>query len=163
MRNAVVPGPKTRAVRSRWPLGALLMVGLGIVLLAAPDAIEGPVLLPISPGHALSRLDTIALLPLLAGTFSLYYGLWQRRARLRLVASHALAPAVALVFIGGFGLGLLIASAFSAFFWWWAIGALLFATVLLSAVFVVTRAPSPSQHVPDRGRGAHSRTAGRDD
>ena len=35
------------------------MVGLGVVMLAAPDAVEGPVLLPISPGHALSRLDAI--------------------------------------------------------------------------------------------------------
>ena len=104
------------------------MVALGLVLLAAPDAVEGPVLLPISPGHALSRLDAIALVPLVAGSFSLYYGLWRHRGRLRVAA--------ALVFVGGFGLGLLIASAFSAFFWWWAIGAVLFGSALLTAVLV---------------------------
>ena len=115
------------------------MVGLGLVLLAAPAAIEGPVWLPISPGHALSRLDAIALVPLLAGTFALYHGLWRRRARLHLVASRALAPAAVLVFAGSFGLGLLIASAFSAFFWWWAIGAVLFGSALLTAVLVAAR------------------------
>ena len=115
------------------------MVGLGVVLLAAPDAVEGPVLVPISPGHALSRLDAIALGPLLAGSFSLYSGLWRHRGRLRLAASQALAPAAVLVFVGGFGLGLLIASAFSAFFWWWAIGAVLFGSALLSAVLVAAR------------------------
>ena len=115
------------------------MAGLGLVLLAAPDAVEGPVLVAISPGHALSVLDAIAVLPLLAGSFSLYHGLWRRRGRLRLLASNALAPAGGLVFVGGFGLGLLIASVFSAFFWWWAIGALLFGSALLGAVLVVAR------------------------
>jgi hypothetical protein len=109
------------------------------VLLAAPDAVEGPVLLPISPGHALSRLDAIAVVPLLAGSFSLYYGLWRHRGRLRVAASRVLAPAAALVLVGGFGLGLLIASAFSAFFWWWAIGAVLFGSALLAAVLVAAR------------------------
>ena len=100
---------------------------------------EGPVLLPVSPGHALSVLDAVAVLPLLAGSLLLYHGLWVRRARLRLVASASLGTAAAVIFVGGFGLGLLIASAFSAFFWWWAVGAVLFATALIAAVLVVTR------------------------
>ena len=112
------------------------MMAIGLMMLAAPTAIEGPVLLPISPGHALSVLDAIAVLPLLAGSFSLYRGLWQRRGPLRGVALHAPARAGTLVFVGGFGMGLLIASAFSAFFWWWAIGAVLFGTALLAAVLV---------------------------
>ena len=41
---------------------------IALMMLAAPTAVEGPVLLPISPGHALSVLDAIALLPLLAGS-----------------------------------------------------------------------------------------------
>ena len=132
---------KTPPVQTRWPAGALLMVGLGLVLLAAPDAVEGPVLLPISPGHALSRLDAIALVPLLAGSFTLYYGLWRRRERLRTAASQTLGLAAALVFVGGFGLGLLIASAFSVFFWWWAIGAVLFGSALLTAVLAISAGP----------------------
>ena len=47
------------------------MMGVGLVMLAAPASIEGPVILPISPGHALSVLDAVAVLPLLAGSFSL--------------------------------------------------------------------------------------------
>ena len=65
------------------------MMGIGLMTLAAPTAVEGPVLLPISPGHALSVLDAIALLPLLAGSFSIYRGLWQRRGPLRDVALDA--------------------------------------------------------------------------
>ena len=107
-----------------------------MMMLAAPTAIEGPVLLPISPGHALSVLDAIAVLPLLAGSFALYRGLWQRRGPMRAVALNAPGPAGTLVFVGGFGLGLLIAAAFSAFFWWWAVGAVLFGTALLAAVLV---------------------------
>ena len=112
------------------------MMAIGLMMLAAPTAIEGPVLLPISPGHALSVLDAIAVLPLLAGSFSLYRGLWQRRRPLLDVALDAPARASIVVFVGGFGLGLLIASAFSAFFWWWAVGAVLFGTALVLAVVV---------------------------
>ena len=118
----------------RWPRAALVTVAAGIAVLAAPARIEGPILVPISPGHALSVLDAVALIPLLAGTLSLYVGLWRRRVRLYRFALEAPGVAAAAVFIGGLGLGLLLASAFSAFFWWWAVGALLFGAVLLAAV-----------------------------
>jgi hypothetical protein len=121
-----------------WPGAALTTVAIGIALLAAPAGIEGPILLPISPGHALSALDSVALIPLLAGTWSLYAGLWRRRAGLRRLAQDAPGPAGAAVFVAGFGLGLLIASAFSAFFWWWAVGAVLFGALLLAAVLAVS-------------------------
>jgi hypothetical protein len=120
----------------RWPRAALVAVAAGIAVLAAPARLEGPILVPISPGHALSVLDTVALIPLLAGTVSLYVGLWRRRARLRRIALEAPGVAATAVFTGGFGLGLLIASAFSAFFWWWAVGALFFGAVLLAAAIV---------------------------
>jgi hypothetical protein len=44
---------------------ALILFILAIVLLLLPDQIEGPVLIPISPGHALSALDTVAMVPFL--------------------------------------------------------------------------------------------------
>jgi hypothetical protein len=113
-----------------------VQIGVGLVTLAAPTAIEGPVILPISPGHALSVLDAIGVLPLLSGSFFLYRGLWRRRMPLRAVAFNAPARAGTLFFVGGFGLGLLIASAFSAFFWWWAVGAVLFGTASLITVLV---------------------------
>jgi hypothetical protein len=112
------------------------MIGAGLAMLAAPASIEGPVILPISPGHALSVVDAIGVLPLLAGSFLLYRGLWQRRGSLHAVALKMPGRAVALVSVGGFGLGLLIASAFSTFFWWWAVGAVLFGAALLAAVVV---------------------------
>ncbi len=109
---------------------------LALVLLAMPARIEGPVLVPISPGHALSMLDSIALVPLLVGAASLYGGLWRRQERLRgFVRLRPLVGGGGL-FFAGLGLGLLLASAFSAFFWWWAIGAALFALTSLAAVVI---------------------------
>ena len=67
---------------SSWPFGAVGLVVIAIALLAAPARVEGPVLVPISPGHALAVLDTIALVPLLIGTGWLYWGLWKCRDRL---------------------------------------------------------------------------------
>ena len=51
-----------------------------------------------------------------------------------------------------FGLGLLLASAFSAFFWWWAVGAVLFVVmhvpiVMAASLGEVARAEPP--HVPE--------------
>ena len=122
-----------------WPVGRLSLVGLAILLFAAPMRFEGSVLVPISPGHALSVLDSIALIPLLAGVFWLYGGLLQRRERL--YESMRVSPGVAIlvVFLAGLGLGLLFASAFSAFWWWWALGAILFGTVMITAVVAAVR------------------------
>jgi hypothetical protein len=118
-----------------WPGAALAAIALGIAVLAAPASIEGPILLPIAPGHAVSTLDAIGLIPLTVGCLSLYAGLWRRRSRLSRISGQAPGFAAIVLVVGGFGLGLLIASAFSAFFWWWAIGAVLFALALLAAVF----------------------------
>ena len=136
---------------SRWPGIALATVAAGIALMAAPAGIEGPVLVRISPGHALSVLDTVALFPLLTGMSFLYAGLWRRRARLRRTARESPGVAVTAVFAAGLGLGLLIASAFSVFFWWWAVGALLFGVVLLAVVIAVrTEEPPPPPHAGAR-------------
>ena len=122
-----------------WPYGGLLLVIVAVFLLAAPAELEGPVLLPISPGHALSVLDCIALVPLLAGMTWLYVGLWKRRKHHLEVTQSSPGRSILVVFIGGFGLVLLIASAFSSFFWWWAIGAILFAALLIVAILVGVR------------------------
>ena len=122
-----------------WPYGGLLLVIVAVFLLAAPAELEGPVLLPISPGHALSVLDCSALVPLLAGMTWLYVGLWKRRKHHLEVTQSSPGRSILVVFIGGFGLGLLIASAFSSFFWWWAIGAVLFAAMLIVAIMVGVR------------------------
>ena len=122
-----------------WPTASLILVGLAILLFAAPIRFEGSVLVPISPGHGLSLLDSIALIPLLTGVFWLYGGLFQRRSRL--YESIRLSPGVTafVLLLGGLGLGFLLASAFSTFWWWWALGAILFGTVTLTAVITAAR------------------------
>ena len=57
-----------------WPFADLGLVAVAVALLAAPARFEGPVLVPISPGHALSVLDSVALIPLLTGLAWLYRG-----------------------------------------------------------------------------------------
>jgi hypothetical protein len=122
-----------------WPLIPLGIIALAIALFAAPTEREGPVLLPISPGHALSILDSFALLPLLIGVVWLDGGLWQRRQRLEEFMRRSPRMSLGAVFLTGVGLGLLLASAFSSFFWWWAIGAILFGAMILAAVVAVAR------------------------
>jgi hypothetical protein len=122
-----------------WPVPPLALIALGVIVLTAPARLEGPILLPISPGHAISRLDAIGLVPLLAGTLGLYAGLWRRRARVYQFAAEYPAPFTSAVFAAGLGLGLLIASAFSTFIWWWAAGAVLFGLVLVGAVLALAR------------------------
>lgn len=125
---------------------------IALVLLAAPAAWEGPVLLPISPGHALSLLDTLALAPLLLGTGVLYAGLWRRRRRLAGFIGRAPGRSIAGSFAAGAGLGLLIASVFS-WFWWWAIGAALVSLGLLGAVLVAASGRYPGTGAdPERER-----------
>ena len=114
-------------------------MGIAIAVLAAPRRVEGPVRIPISPGHALAVLDAVALGPLLVGSAWLYGGLWRRRARLVAAVHASPGRSAGGVFLAGLGLGLLLASAFSTFFWWWAIGAVLVGAMAIAAVLVATR------------------------
>ena len=115
------------------------LVAIAIALLAAPAQIEGPVLIPISPGHALSVLDSVALIPLLTGLAWLYWGIWIRRYRLYDAMRISPGKVSLGVFVAGLGVGLLLASAFSTFWWWWAIGATLFLTMTIAAVVIAAR------------------------
>jgi hypothetical protein len=124
--------PAERRERLPWPSGPIAVLAAALALFAAPAGLEGPVLVPIAPGHAISVVDAVALAPLLCAVAWLVAGMWRRRDRLRRRIISAPGLVTGAAFIGGFGLGLLIASAFSAFFWWWAIGAAVFATFLLS-------------------------------
>ncbi len=119
----------------KWLLSCGSLFALAFILFVVPAGLEGPVLVPISPGHGLSLVDVVAVAPLLAGTGLLAGGLWQRRQRLdgALTRRPRLAWAGALV--AGLGLGLLVASVF-IFFWWWAIGATLLSAMLLAAAVV---------------------------
>lgn len=124
---------------TNWVETGVSLVGVGLLGLLVPGQYEGPVLVPISPGHGLSMVDILALIPLVLGTGIVYWGLWNRRDRL-LAASTANPTRWSIgVFVSGFGLGLLLASAFSTFWWWWAIGAGIVVVSLLAAIRIVTR------------------------
>jgi hypothetical protein len=119
----------------RWLLGCGSLLALALLLFVVPAGLEGPVLVPISPGHGLSLVDVVALVPLLAGTGLLAGGLWQRHQQLGTALMRRARFAWSGAFVAGLGLGLLLASVF-VFIWWWAIGAALLTTVLLAAAFV---------------------------
>jgi hypothetical protein len=123
----------------RWLLGCGVLFALALLLFVVPAELEGPVLVPISEGHGLSRVDAVALAPLLAGTALLAGGLWQRRQALDAALTRRPWLARAGVFTAGLGLGLLGASVFS-FFWWWAIGAALLSATVLAAAVIAARA-----------------------
>ena len=133
-------------IRSSWPFGGVGLVAIAIALLAAPARVEGPVLLPISPGHALSALDSLAVVALLMGTGWLQAGLWKRCERL--YETIRVSPVLSClgVFVAGAGLGLLLASVFS-WFWWWAVGATLFGAMMIAALVAVTR--EQTQNLPE--------------
>jgi hypothetical protein len=119
----------------KWLLGCGILFALALMLFVVPAGLEGPVLVPISPGHGLSLVDVVALVPLLAGTGLLAGGLRRRRQALDAALTRRPWLARAGAFAAGLGLGLLVASVF-AFFWWWAIGAALLSSTLLAAAVV---------------------------
>jgi hypothetical protein len=98
-----------------WPFGAGGLVVVAIALLAAPAQVEGPVLVPISPGHALAVLDFVALIPLLMGLTWLYWEVRVRRYRMYDAMRAPPGKGSLGIFVAGLGLGLLLASAFSTF------------------------------------------------
>lgn len=132
-------GSGARFRRLLWPAGPLGGVALGVAVLALPARMEGPPLVAISPGHALSFVDAMGVVPLIVGSLWLHVGLWQRRSALVRWAQSRPATGIALAFAAGLGLGLLLASAFSTFYWWWALGAAIFATANAAAVVVAYR------------------------
>jgi hypothetical protein len=110
-------------VRTRWwLLGPLALMAVSITLFAVPSQLEGPVMVLIGPGHGLSWVDALAFVPLLFGLGWIDVALWKRRTLLLERLANSPGKGGILVLLTGVGVGLLIASSFSTFFWWWAIG-----------------------------------------
>jgi hypothetical protein len=126
----------------------LSLLVMALILFAVPSRFEGPVLVPISPGHGLSLVDLAAVVPLIAASVLLAVFLVRRRARLEHAIRHRPWMAAAVLFGGGLGLGLLFASVFP-FFWWWAVGATLFTMTLILVALAAAR------DVRGRRLGAH--------
>ena len=120
----------------KWGLG---LIGVGVAIMALPASLEGPVLVRVSPGHALATLDAVGLVFLLLGSVVVYWLLWAQRRRLIRYVSYQPVVSLGGAFVSGAGLGLLVASSFSGFFWWWAIGGVLFGSTLVAASIAVVR------------------------
>jgi len=126
-------------IRSTWFFLGVSLVVVGLLGLALPSSLEGRELLPISPGHAISTMDAVALVPLISGTMVLEVGVWRRRQKLARYFARRPLVCAGLCFGGGMGLGLLLASAFSSFFGWWAIGAAVFGCAMLQTCRLAAR------------------------
>ncbi|MGY0236838.1 hypothetical protein [Longispora urticae] len=111
-------------VRVQFTL-ALLLVAFGGAVLAMPAGFEGPPLVDLGTGHAVSPLDLVGAVPLAVGGTWLEILIVVRLPRLRLGPRTLLG----LGFAAGLGLGLVLASVYQGY-WWWAIGAGAFAVVL---------------------------------
>ncbi|MBQ1032118.1 hypothetical protein KBX26_19165 [Micromonospora sp. C97] len=114
---------------------AALLIVVGVLVLFVPAGDEGSVLVPISEGHGLSAVDGVGAALLAAG------GTWLEVLVVRRLPHLALPPRVlfALGLLAGLGVGLLVASVFSGFFWWWAVGATMLGLALLVLVPLTAR------------------------
>ncbi|WP_430497283.1 hypothetical protein ACQRWP_21610 [Micromonospora trifolii] len=103
----------------RQVASATLLILLGVLVLFVPAGDEGWVLVPISEGHGLSAVDGVGAALLTCG------GPWLEVLVVRRLPYLALPPRAlfALGLLAGLGVGLLVASVFAGFFWWWAVGA----------------------------------------
>lgn len=83
-----------------------------------PQGLEGPLLVPISPGHGLSVLDTVALLPMTIGACWALVGLWQPLMQKALASPVAygattfIAGLIGAALVGSITLGLVLLSSF---------------------------------------------------
>jgi hypothetical protein len=122
----------------RKPTLLMSLPVIALILFSVPSRFEGPVLIPISPGHGLSLVDLAAVVPLVAGLSALGVFLVRRRADLEDMIRRRPWAAATVLFGAGIGLGLLFASVFP-FFWWWAVGATLFTLALVLVALAAAR------------------------
>jgi hypothetical protein len=112
---------------------ALIVVGVGV--LAIPASSEGRVVLSISEGHGLSAVDAVGVCLLAVSATWLEVLIAIRLPRLALPPRAMFGLGV----LAGIGIGLMIASVSSGFFWWWAIGAVALGIAMLILVFLSAR------------------------
>ena len=120
----------------RWPRGPVYLFFLAIFIIFIPDPWEGPVLYNIDSEHNLSLADLFAMVPLLISVTWIQRGVWKRRIYLFNKVTIYPGSAVIIVFFMGLGLGMLLASGFSSFRYWWAIGGILIISTLVNVVLI---------------------------
>ena len=120
--------------RTQLMITAVLIVA-GVLILFVPAGIEGSTLVPISDGHGLSAIDLVG-----AGFLALG-ATWLEVMVVRRLPYLALRPRAmfGLGLLAGLGVGLIIASVFAGFFWWWAVGASALALTILILVPLIAR------------------------
>ncbi|MGC4748365.1 hypothetical protein ACLQ28_22325 [Micromonospora sp. DT201] len=106
-----------------------------MLILFVPASGEGRVLVPLGEGHGLSAVDAVGAALLALG------GTWLEVLVVKRLPHLALSPRAlfALGLLAGLGVGLLVASAFSNFFWWWALGAAVLGVAFLVLVPLTAR------------------------
>jgi len=113
----------------------LVLVAVGVGLLAVPARFEGPALLRLGEGHGLSTVDAAGAVLLALGGTALEVFAFRRLPRLGLSPWALFGLGLA----AGTGLGLVVASVLSDFFWWWAVGSAALGAVLLTLVVLALR------------------------
>jgi hypothetical protein len=117
------------------------LLAFAIALILVPDRWEGPVLYEINTEHKLTIVDLIAMLPLLVSVTWIQRGVWKRRIYLFNKVTVYPGAGVLIVFGMGLGLGMLLASAFFTFRYWWAVGGSLFIIMLVNVTLTSGRSP----------------------
>ena len=111
------------------------LIVVAVLILFVPAGVEGRVVVPISDGHGLSAVDLVGAVILALGAT------WLEVIVVRRLPYLALPPRAlfGLGLLAGLGLGLIVASVFAGFFWWWAVGASAVGVVLLILVPLTAR------------------------
>jgi hypothetical protein len=131
----------------RWTLGFILLLVLSLIVLAMPARFEGPILVTITREHGVTLSDMVGFVPLSVGWLAWLVGIWRRRWRLEATISASPRAATVSAFVGGLGVGLVIASARTSL-WWLVLGAALLISVALGAVPIVSRRDQPASEEP---------------
>jgi hypothetical protein len=131
----------------RWTLGFLLLLVLSLIVLAMPARFEGPILVTITRNHGVTLSDMVGFVPLLVGWSAWLVGIWRRRRRLEATISASPRAVAVSAFVGGLGVGLVIASARTSS-WWLVLGAALLISVALGTVPIVLRRGQPASEEP---------------
>ena len=125
----------------RWTLGFVLLLVLSVTVLAMPARFEGPILITITHRHGVTLSD-VGFVPLSVGWSAWVVGIWRRRWRVEAAISASPRAATVSAFVGGLGVGLVIASARGSS-WWLVLGAGLLISVAFGAVPIVSRRIEP--------------------
>lgn len=119
-------GPATQEGRTPMRPRVVLFIwfalsGIGATLIALPDSDQR--LVTFSSEHGPALVDSIGALVLILASSLLITTILRGRAAVAAELLKHPSRLGGLSFLGGLGLGLLIAGVFTEFWWWWLVGA----------------------------------------